>query len=526
LSYIRIRGLARCARIAATRPLGNQRPGYRPQEMHDGAGRPERDVWIDLLRVGSVAIVVLGHWLTTTVIWSNDYMGIENALSVVRSSHPVTWLIQVMPLMFFVGGFSNQRSYARHDGSYLPFLRTRYIRLLQPTLWFIAIWTAVAIGAEVSGMALPNLVDRAADLAALPFWFLGLYVFVVALAPPMLGLHRRFGWRVLAALALGAVLVDVGYHGLGIEHLGALNFGFVWLLAHQLGFFYADGTLLQVPRRTVAWVVAASLAGLIVLTTAGGYPVSMVGVPGDDRWNTNPPSFALIVLTLWLVGVALLLRPILLRLLSSRRAARFVTRANRRVLTAFLWHVSALAIAAAAMYPLGMPQPATGSGHWWVQRPLWIAVSFCVLVLLVALLGRFEAHPSPSIPAVYPSGAYAASAVAVVSIGLGVLGFGVTGFNRIADSLGEGVLGFNLNPLANLIHLGMGLLLLASVFGLKSDRWRIALVSVSAVYLAIGVTGLGNGLDTLGTNRETAALQLAIGVIGALLLAWSWRSRK
>ena len=182
----------------------------------------DRDPFIDALRVTSVLVVVFGHWLTTTVIWEDGLIDIENALSVVRGSHVVTWLIQVMPLLFFVGGFANARSLEAHGGDYLAFLRTRYVRLLTPTLVFVAVWLGLGLLEGLLGLDRPNPLDRAADQAALPFWFLGLYVIVVALAPPMLALHRRHEWRVLVSMVAGVVAVDVLHHGpVSYTHLRA-----------------------------------------------------------------------------------------------------------------------------------------------------------------------------------------------------------------------------------------------------------------------------------------------------------------
>ena len=422
----------------------------------------ERDVFIDALRVVSVLVVVFGHWLTTTVIWEDGLIDIENALSVVRESHVVTWLIQVMPLLFFVGGFSNVRSLDRHEGHYLAFLRTRYRRLLTPTLVFVGVWLTVGVLAELLIDPLPNVADRAADLAALPFWFLGLYLFVVALAPLMIRLHRSWGWWVPAVMVVGVVAVDIIYHGFGITQVGVLNYALVWLLAHQLGFFYADGSLLRLSRRALVGATVLGLAGLVVLTTVGSYPVSMVGVPGDERWNTSPPSLALVMLTVWLVGLALLARPCVLR----RKRGRLVREANRVVLTVFLWHVSAVALTAMVLYPLGFPEPGTGTAAWWALRPVWMVLLVPSLVLLVIVFRRFEFHPQPDmeVPTDVASVRYVAAGIAVVSIGLGVLGFGVTGFNRIASDLGEGVLGFDLNPLQNVVHLVLGLGLLTAVY--------------------------------------------------------------
>ncbi len=475
-------------------------------------------MWIDVLRVASVAVVVVGHWVTTTVIWETDRIGIENALSVVSESHLVTWLIQVMPVMFFVGGFSNFRSFDRHERMYLAFLRTRLTRLLAPTLVFIGIWTVVGLASQLSGADLPNIVDRAADLAALPFWFLGLYLVVVALTPAMVALHRRFGWRAAAAMAVGAGVVDIVHHGLGVPGVGVINFAFVWLLAHQLGFLYADASLLRLPRRVVAVAAVISLVVLVLLTTVGDYPVSMVGVPGEERWNTNPPSFALVALSVLIIGLELLIRSPLQRLASRRRQG--IQRVNSEVLTVFLWHVSALAIFAAVAYPLGLPKPETGTSDWWIQRPIWVVGAGAVLWVLTTLLGRFEVHPQPRPAPGMTTATGGAAAMAVALVSFGILGFGVTGFNRPTHSLGEDLLGLELNPLMNLLHLAGGILLLYALYSGSRSRRIAVLATIAVGFVVLGAIGTG-GIDVLGTNTSTAVVHVVIGVLGLAAVVWS-----
>ena len=254
----------------------------------------ERDLFIDALRVLAVLIVVVGHWVTTTVIWEEGRISVENALSVIPESHVATWLLQVMPLLFFVGGFSNARSLSRHDGAYLAYLRTRLVRLLAPTLVFMSVWLLVGIVAEALPLREPNPLGRAADLAALPFWFLGMYVVVVALAPRLWQLHQRLGWWVPALFFAGAAIVDVLVYGFGYTAVGVANYAFVWLAVHQLGYAWRDGHMAGV-RQGLTWVVSGALilAGLITL---GPYPVSMVSVPGEAVSNTLPPKLPLLAL--------------------------------------------------------------------------------------------------------------------------------------------------------------------------------------------------------------------------------------
>ena len=107
----------------------------------------ERDRFIDLLRVVCIVAVVLGHWATTTVVWEPDRVLSVNALSVVPWTRLATWLIQVMPLVFFAGGFANSVS-RRRAGSYLTYLDGRLGRLLIPTAAFLAVWLALGLAVE------------------------------------------------------------------------------------------------------------------------------------------------------------------------------------------------------------------------------------------------------------------------------------------------------------------------------------------------------------------------------------------
>ena len=77
--------------------------------------------------------------------------------------------------------------------------------------------------------------------------------------------------------------------------------------------------------------------------------------------------------------------------MSSRSAtARAVIAVNASIMTLYLWHLSALVIAVATLFPLGFPQPALGTGFWWLTRPLWIAAMAIPLAGLVSFFGRFE----------------------------------------------------------------------------------------------------------------------------------------
>jgi peptidoglycan/LPS O-acetylase OafA/YrhL len=330
-----------------------------------------RDRYVDLLRAFSILVVVVGHWLMAVIYLDSDGIRGSNALDVVPGLWLLTWVLQVMPLFFVVGGFSNLvawRSLRRKHLSYASFLRSRVVRLMRPTLVFVAAWTGAAILIHLAFPGSSDGLGVATELVAKPLWFLAVYVLVVALAPLMIALHDRHGLAVPLAMVLGAAFVDVLRIGFGIPAIGYLNFAFVWLFAHQLGFFYADGVLTSLSRRFLVGLAAASLGILTVLTAAGIYSPSMVGMKTSAASNNSPPTVCLILLTIWLTSGAMLLRPAATRWLQHRKVWASVIVANSMIMTIFLWHLTAALVAVLVLFPVGFPQPRGGSALWWAWR--------------------------------------------------------------------------------------------------------------------------------------------------------------
>jgi len=422
----------------------------------------ERDRFADLLRVASIVVVVAGHWLMAVVGWRDGRVEGGNAIALVPGLWLATWLLQVMPLFFFVGGLANLVS-ARRGGGWAGFVRGRAARLLRPTVAFLAVWTVAA--AVLGAAGVPEAVLRPATrLVVQPLWFLGLYLLVVALAPAMLRLHRRFGPAVAVWLALAAATADMAgrFGGLpGLDRLGDLNFLLVWLFAHQLGFLYADGTLPGWPRRAHLAMAAGGLAALAVLTASGAWPRSMVGLPGDPVSNMNPPSLCIVALTVWLVGLAMLVRDPVTRWLHRPRPWTMVVTAGSSLMTLFLWHLTALVLAVLVLHPLGLTQPLPGTPTWWALRPLWPLAAAAMLAPLVALFARFE-HPRPATAGTADArpGPRLLTAAGTVAVILGLLGVAVSGIWPLPGPPGD-LAGLPVNPAASLLSLGVGVFLLS-----------------------------------------------------------------
>ena len=392
-----------------------------------------------------------------------------------------------MPLFFFVGGFSNLvslRAARRRGEGYAGFLQGRFVRLMRPTIAFLA--PAVVVVAILDALNVADdVVFPVANLITGPLWFLGVYMIVIALTPPMAALHDRFGVRVPMACVAFAVVVDVLRFGFAVSAVGFANYPIVWLLAHQWGFLYADSRLRPAHGRFLAPLGLAVTAALVAL---GPYPNSMVGLATDEFSNMDPPTLPIVALTIWEIGLALLLRAPVARWLERRRPWTAVIAVNGVIMTAFLWHLTVMVVAIGILFPLGFPQPEVGTGSWWLLRPVWIA---CLLVLLTGFVARCfggversglkrrtgaPPHPVSALLAV----------IGAVATLWGVLGFAIGGLHQVFSPTGDTLIVLQLNPIQNVIHIAWGMAVMAPA---DSSRRQLAAAGSVVVATALAVAG-------------------------------------
>jgi fucose 4-O-acetylase-like acetyltransferase len=358
-----------------------------------------RERHIDLLRAVAIAAVVLGHWLIMVVEYdSRGRLTGSSALRDLAWAHPVTWLFQVMPVFFMVGGFANAISLSHHrdrGGTAGQWLLERSARLVRPTTALLVVLGAAALAARLLGVA-PDQVGRAVWLATLPLWFLVVYLGVIALTPVMFRLHERAGLAVPVLLLLPVVAGDLLRLRYGDEAWAYGNFAFGWLAIHQLGFAWRDGRLPHRPGVAIP-LLAGGLAGLVLLTVAGPYPVSMVTVPGAPTQNSSPPSLALVALAIAQLGLAMLLAGPSQRWLQRPRPWLVVVAMNAVILTVFLWHMTAAVLGTVVLHLLDrLATPDVDSAEWLLWQVPWIAALAVVLAALVALFGRVETRAATS----------------------------------------------------------------------------------------------------------------------------------
>jgi hypothetical protein len=119
-------------------------------------------------------------------------------------------------------------------------------------------------------------------------------------------------------------------------------------------------------------------------------------------------------------------------------------------------------------------------------------------------------------------------AISAVLVAIGIAGFFVTDIGDFAHhDTGDTLLGFEVNTLHNLVHLGLGLIGLVAWTRRRSAIGFAALLAVAYGGAALyGVYALGEQWDVLSLNEADNWLHLALAVAGALvaLLGW-WQSR-
>lgn len=364
-----------------------------------GAPPHTRDRFLDLIRTLAVVGVVVQHWTMPVLGYSDGTLTTGNALAT-PGWWVVTWLSQVMPLVFFAGGAANLISLRRAQGagadtgtSTRNWLAARLRRLLLPVLPLLAVWLVVPTVLRDLGVP-EQPVAVGGAIAAQLLWFLAVYLLAIVTTPLMAAAHRRFGFAVVPALALVAVAVDVARFG-DVPLVGYANAVFVWLAAAQLGFQYVDGVLGRLSTCRSLVLSAAGFGATALLVAFGPYAQSMIGMPGAPVSNMSPPNVALVGLAAGQVGLVLAMRPLLTRVAARRPVAAALSWAGPRFMSIYLWHMPALiVVAGVAVVALGYTTPDPGTVGWLAMVPVWLAATAAVLAVLVRVAGRFETEPS------------------------------------------------------------------------------------------------------------------------------------
>ena len=388
----------------------------------------ERNRYVDFLRALSIIFVVIGHWLIATAWYVDGQLTPGHLLK----SHPqtqwLTWLFQVMPIFFIVGGYSNAVSLesAKRKGlGYADWLAARLHRLVTPLLALIDTWAGVAGVMKLMGVT-KGVIVYTSQAALIPTWFLSIYITLALLAPVAYKFWRRYGFLSFWALASVAVIVDVLFFVADIQWPGWTNYVWVWLAVHQLGFAWRDGRMGSISRLLI--YSALGFGALYSLVRWGPYPLAMVGSPDEGLSNTLPPKITLLALGMFQFGLLLALEGPMRKALSNLRLWTATVLINSMIMTVYLWHITIMVIFGSVLYLSGgfgfHIEP--GTTDWWLTRPLWIGVLILLLIPAALALSPLERR-SRNADSPVPSGARQVVGAIMTCLGIALLamwGFG------------------------------------------------------------------------------------------------------
>jgi surface polysaccharide O-acyltransferase-like enzyme len=361
-----------------------------------------RNRYVDFLRSVSILIVIAGHWLMTTAYYVDGNLTSEHIFKIQPLTQWLTWLFQVMPIFFIVGGYSNAvslESAQRKGIGYAGWLAVRLHRLVIPLLALLVTWAAIVIIMNFFD-ASPAVIQLASRAALIPTWFLAIYIMVVILAPLMYRFWKRLGFASFWMFVTMAILMDIAYFTSEVPWLAWSNYFWIWLAIHSLGFAWRDGRM-GGARRLITYSAVALLV-MWVLVFYGPYPLAMVGSPDQTLSNTTPPKIALLVLGIFQFGLLLAMENPMRRALTGLRLWTATVLINSMIMTVYLWHLTLLILFIGLLYLAGGPGLGLEPGTllWWFSRPLWIAILALLLVpitLLLSPLERMSRSPNASI---------------------------------------------------------------------------------------------------------------------------------
>ncbi|WP_328909997.1 acyltransferase [Streptomyces sp. NBC_00234] len=354
-----------------------------------------RDRAIDGLRALALLAVPAGHWLLGG--FTLDGGGaLHNAspLATFGFFAPLSWVLQMLGIFFLVGGYASVLSYRRRTSTTGAWLRGRLARLGRPVLGVTAVWAVMLPVLYALGVPGDTL-HTASTLVIQPLWFVGVYTVVTALTPYCVRLAGKLGGWAAAPLLASVAVVDFLRYGPYADAvpswLSLLNIVPGWLFAYQLGVSWGEG---RIGRRGARLLLVGGAVLFAVLLFVFHYPASMVGVPGEARTNSHPPSLLVLALAAAQSGAAILLRGRIAALLRRPLVWAPVVVINLSAMTILCWHQTAmLAAAVPASFAGALPGLTTGPDTlgWILARLAWMPVFAGLLVLIARYARRFEA---------------------------------------------------------------------------------------------------------------------------------------
>ncbi len=120
--------------------------------------------YLDLLRVAAIGAVASGHWLLTSLTYTDGRLSGLDAINFVSWAGWVTLAFQVMPVFFLVGGYVHAGSWADHrarGGDWASWVRVHAMGLLWPAAVYVTVAVLAIAAARIAGAGAAELAQAA-----------------------------------------------------------------------------------------------------------------------------------------------------------------------------------------------------------------------------------------------------------------------------------------------------------------------------------------------------------------------------
>ncbi|MDE0804705.1 MAG: hypothetical protein OSA99_15455 [Acidimicrobiales bacterium] len=350
----------------------------------------DRNRAVDFYRAVAMGVVAVGHWLGMVAVLDGGELVGGNLLDFSPEYGWITWVGQVMPLFFFVGGFASAtslRSAERKGVRPADWVATRLHRMVTPAAVLAGFWAvALVVGGVVGGF---GIVAAGAVGAAIPLWFLANYTIDTAIAPYTHRWFRSHPGRLVGGLLVLFAIGEVASFA-GVRMLPQINWVIGWLGFQVAGFAWQAGRLPT--GRRLALLAGAVWAAALAVVHFGPWPSVMLHHGGLDHSPTHPPSTALMFFGFAYSLTAAAAAPAVTRWLErSPRAWKTTIGANVIAMSVYLWHMTAAVVVAGVAYGIGLlPDVEPGTTGWWWTKVPFLVANLAVLVPLVRRVAPVE----------------------------------------------------------------------------------------------------------------------------------------
>ena len=306
-----------------------------------------RERYIDLLKLLSVLSVIFSTHLFLSFQLSGHEILIINESSTNYNMSVASWYLNGLAIFFFCNGFSNSLAWYSNigrDGSVWEFLANRINSILGPVIVLI-IFGSISIHYSISNKLIPEYLVTSADslhptteFLLWPLWLVSIYLVVLMFSPVTAYFHKKNSWLFLAVLISMFIFIDLFIFSSTYISIKYLNYLFFWLFIHQLGYFYADGSLQNIKPALYFTVGLFSYIALFLISPDYSTLTSVSNFRLTLITNEDPPTLIMLLSSVGMISFLLMFRNIGDKLLKNKYIWSITCFFNAHLYTYFLWH--------------------------------------------------------------------------------------------------------------------------------------------------------------------------------------------